>query len=178
MFACVDCGQQIWAQAEALSSRCTSCGNIQYLPSIRKLQARRRITPAQQDKILAVRYRYQEEWQLWSKVVEHFDDLSYHQAYINQQLMYARNEQAARRYREHIRVHCAFASDDWQVKLCEQMLLQLTTVTMVQFEQLNKSRGSVLWRWLNGYEIRDADRYLYVLAGFTIVFGAFVHLMH
>ena len=161
---CKDCGAVLFLTKNSLSATCATCGNIEFvgkqpqLPesknnSVRAETILSRRLLAQLANALPVKepeqieielsgarveeliFQYQVEWQLWSAVVEHFQDPNYHMAYISligQSLQFS---EAMKRYQKHSRVMATLSDSRWQSEICDRQMELLRKLASMQFER-------------------------------------------
>lgn len=86
-------------------------------------------------KVDEILFRYQVEWQLWSAVVNHFEDPNYHMAYlslVSRSLLFS---EAVKRYQQHSKIMARLEDSQWQSEICDRQLDLLRTLSIMQFER-------------------------------------------
>ncbi len=154
---CSDCGHLYLIAGGQESSLCQKCGNINLgrgrLVEEKEVVAEEPSSPLvafqaipDGNTVSSIAARYQIEWQLWAKVVEHFSDPAFHAAYLTQALALEFVAEACARYRDHRSVMMLVEENRWQAEVADLMLARLESLAAVQMERAGK-KGFELPAW-------------------------------
>jgi len=151
-FKCKDCGSLYDVSILARSSQCPHCGNIMMHQggSGGALEVRDQSDqePLQEWKadgkaVDEILFRYQNEWQIWNKVVENFGDPNFHFAYLTAITSSNDFGQAQDRYRKHSATMSLVAEGKWQAEIAERMLEKIQMMARLRMEQEGIRRSAL-----------------------------------
>lgn len=181
---CSDCGHRYHISFGQRSSRCSSCGNIEFLaqsaeplsdiirgeriapsksflPTLEPIPEAGEPSPLENFRTLPDGFRvqellikYQVEWQLWAMVVRNFSDPAYHGAYLSHVVQDGAFAQASARYQEHRSVMAVSRDCLWQAEVSDLMLERLQNLSAVGMRMEGKGWRLPSWFLLLPLESR------------------------
>ncbi len=167
---CPDCGHSFLIAQGQSGGTCTACGNILFqsrdaanassgvgalsreivekrvLPRLDPLAAFR--APVHGALVEEIRIAYQVEWQLWSALIQNFQDPAYHMAYLCQAIAAWALEKATSRYSEHRAVMSLVEDSRWQAEVADLMLARIENISVARLAASAERPGFRLPDWL------------------------------
>lgn len=142
---CMDCSTEYEVSILARSSQCPHCGNILMHQAHRDtaehgtLLQDKKASPqdwkADGQAVNEILFRYQNEWQIWNKVVENFANPNFHFAYLTAVTSSNNFSQAQERYRKHSDAMKLIADESWQAEIAEQMGAKIQLIANIRMQQ-------------------------------------------
>ncbi len=125
--------------------------------------------PAESRMVDVILLQNQREWQLWSQLVQHFNDENNHQAYLTFVSFNSFWEKAVERYTQHRKTFLPIAKERWQAEIADQKLDALASICQVQMERITQDPIRPNFSdWL--IQTRDSGKHL--RPGFSLLFVA------
>ncbi len=97
------------------------------------------------EKVNALLYQFQVEWQLWAELVKHFSDPNYHSAYLTRLIQAREFSLGVNRYQEHRSAMALSTETRWQADVADLMLARIEKLALMRLEMEDRSVSLPEW---------------------------------